>query len=230
MTPTTPIRFQVNKRVALALKKRHPWIYRGQCSSALDAIPVGSLVKLFGPTNEFLGIGLYEPYSAIAIRVLSFDHTELPVDHFDKILKKAWAKRQNKISKFKTNAFRWVHGEADGLPGLTIDVYGHTAIAVFHLETLRPLMAEALWRIAKEFDLEKLYLRPRKVPAEHKQLVNLLTGIEEIVKEPLWFDEQDWSLPCFPLTGQKTGYYLDLRELRTILARFVKPDQSVLNL
>jgi len=86
-------RFQVNKRVEAALKKNHPWIFKNQCSTALGGLKIGSLVRLLGPTNNFLGIGIYEPLGAIAIRVFQWEDILIDEKYFFRKLLKAHNKR-----------------------------------------------------------------------------------------------------------------------------------------
>lgn len=226
----TPIRFQVNKRVEAALKNHHPWIYRNQCSSALDALPVGSLVKIFGTKNNFLGLGIHEPLSAVAIRVFSFQDFEPSPTFFLNKLRRAHEKRLPQILECNTNAYRLLHGEADGFPGVTLDVYGTTGVVVFYLKSWRHYLENPLKEFAKELGLEKLYVKAAHGEQSDPQMENILSGEREIVSEPVWFLEDGLDFPAYPVSGLKTGFFLDLREVRLVLPHLIKKGQTVLNL
>lgn len=222
-------RFQVNKRVEAALKKGHPWVFRRQCSSALEALPLGSLVRLVGTENQFLGWGIYEPLSLVAIRVFSSHEATPDENFFHRQLLKAYAKRQPHLSTAKTDAFRWVHGEADRFPGLTVDVYGKTAVAVFYLQSWKEILAGGLERAAKEIGIKELIAKE-----PHGQQVPLPSGIHQVTAlpttGPIWFQEMGLTYPCFPHSGLKTGFFLDLREVRKKLLTMDLTGKRVLNL
>lgn len=226
---STPLRFQVNKRVEMALKKRHPWIYRGQCSSALDALPVGSFLRIVGTQNNFLAIAIYEPLSAIAIRVISFQDITPDTEFFMTLLIKAWDKRQKQLPRFGATGFRWVHGEADNLPGVAIDVYGDTAIGVFYLPSLIFPLKEALIRAAENTGIKNIWLKkPHQQPDEENPLLQIYG--KDALEEPLFFQESGRTLMAFPSSGLKTGFFLDLRQARFAMPRLVFPGAHVLNL
>ena len=225
-----PIRFQVNKRVEAALKKHHPWIYRNQCSSALQALPIGSLVRVVGTGNQFLGIGLYDPHSAIAIRIFSFEDVSLSEEFFLKKIHKAHHKRLSQLSSYKTNAYRLLHGEADGFPGVTMDVYGDKAVVVFYLKSWQDFLSPVLKVFAGEIGLKHVFTKPPKGDSSSGTLHNLLTASDEAIEEPLWFIENDCDLPCYPVSGLKTGFFLDLREVRRTLPDYIPDQGRVLNL
>lgn len=230
MNLLSPIRFQVNKRVEAALKKHHPWIYRNQCSSALDAIPQGSILRIVGTKNNFLGFGIYEPLSAIAVRVFSFQ--DLPIDEnfFFKKLQRALEKRQPHVHECNTNAYRLLHGEADAFPGVTMDVFDRTAVMVFHIQSWRPLLENSLKKLAAETGLEKIFIKAAHGKNTDDTLENLLTGMTEKIQEPLWFVEDGFDFPAYPASGLKTGFFLDLREVRLVLPHIVQAGDPVLNL
>ncbi|MCB1214459.1 MAG: class I SAM-dependent rRNA methyltransferase, partial [Deltaproteobacteria bacterium] len=226
-------RFQVKKATAQAIQKGHPWIYRRQCSSALKVLPEKSLLRLVGPTNEFLGWGIYEPLSAIAIRVFSKKSNEPTEDFFYQKLLQAWEKRQAFLKGSNTNAFRWVHGEADSFPGLNIDVYDQNAIAVFYLKTWQSLLKNTLVKLGKKLGLKQFLVKEPHGQGKSKQATCLLELFSQKLikfKEPIYFKEGQYLYLAFPLSGQKTGFYLDLRPVRQCLEQLNLKNQRVLNL
>ncbi len=241
-----PLRFQVNKRVESALAKKHPWIYRDQCSSALAAIPVGSLVRAVGTRNQFLGIGLYEPLSSIAIRLFCFEDRPLDGDYFRAALLKAYEKRLPRLQDANTNAFRWIHGESDGFPGLAIDIYDAIGVVVPYLESWVDIAFAELITVAQSIGLQALYLKPphgaalspglqKKLGAPAStngspSLWNLFSKRFEALPEPIRFAENGHCFLAYPASGIKTGFFLDLREVRSAIAAHVSPGDRVLNL
>jgi 23S rRNA (cytosine1962-C5)-methyltransferase len=227
----TPHRFQVNKFVTLALKRHHPWVYRSQCSSALGGVPHGALVRLVGIDNRFLGLGLHDPVSAIAIRVFHWEDVPLEDELFEKKLLKAWDKRVEGRAHFNVDGFRWVHGEADGLPGVVIDVYGKTAVCVFYLPAWEAILTHTLQNMAERCGLERVFIKIAHGQNESiGQLKDLKTGVLTTVAEPVNFHEGELTVPAYPATGLKTGFFLDLREVRTALAHRPFKGKSALNI
>ncbi len=223
-------RFQVNKFVTLALKRHHPWVYRAQCSSALKAIPHGAIVRLVSTDNKFLGLGLHDPVSAIAIRVFHWEDVPIDQELFEKKLLKAWDKRVEGRNHFNVDGFRWVHGEADGLPGVVIDIYGKTAVAVFYLSAWEGLLTPVLKAMIERLGLEHFFIKSAHGQTESAgQLKNLQSGEWTTVVEPALFHEGELSFPAYPSSGLKTGFFLDLREVRTALAHRPFKGKSALN-
>lgn len=236
------IRFQVNKRVELALRQGHPWVFRGQCSTALDAIPIGSFVRLVGTQNTFLGIGIYEPLSAIAIRIVSWKDIELTEAFFVTRLLRAWEQRAKGVAKLELSGFRWVHGEADQLPGVAIDVYDDIAIVQFYLPSWREVLREPISQALEKLHLRAAWEKPVRgktagpviaetAPTNAAEVdVSVYAGDTSSPHEPLTFHESGRSWYAWPLTGLKTGFFLDLRQVRHSLAQLVKPGSRWLNL
>lgn len=226
-------RFQVNKDVAYALRGKHPWIYRKQCSSALTALPVGALVRVVGPKNEFLGIGLYDPLSIIAIRIFCFEDVTIDAQFFYDRLCKKFQERQAQAVLQNTTAFRWIHGEADGFGGLNIDVYQNTAVAVVYLDSWQKHLAAVFHSLSEELSLNHFYCRLPHGQMQSESPDTLYDFKQKSlvkVAEPVWFREGGIEYPAFVATGQKSGFYLDLREVRSCLQNLDLTQKRVLNL
>lgn len=219
-------RFQVNKRVEAALKKNHPWVFTNQCSTAISGLEIGSLVRLVGPSNNFLGIGIYEPLGAIAIRVFQWEEMLLDEKYFLRKLLKAQNKRLKYLASYNTNAYRLIHGEADGFPGLTIDIFDKTAIIVFYLKSWKEILKNILEKELEEMGIEKIYVKG----AHGKKLPPSLWEGVQGEGEPIPFTENSCPFLAWPITGSKTGFFLDLREVRLALANLIKEKNLVLNL
>ncbi|MCX6034665.1 MAG: 23S rRNA (cytosine(1962)-C(5))-methyltransferase RlmI, partial [Chloroflexi bacterium] len=112
-----------------SLLRRHPWIFSGAIAR-LDGNPTsGETVDLLAADGQFLARAAYSPCSQIRARVWTFDPSE-PVDKdfFRRRIKTAIAPRDTRNVTRDTNAFRLIHAESDGLPGLIVDRYADTLV------------------------------------------------------------------------------------------------------
>ena len=145
----------VYKRVILkrgkeeSLKRFHPWVFSGAIAR-MDNIEEGDLVTVYDHEGNLIGNGHYQ-IGSIAVRILTFDDTEIDSAFFVKRLTEAYKMRQALgLSRPDNNAFRLVHGEGDFLPGLVVDIYGSTAVMQAHspgMHFARNLIADALTRL-----------------------------------------------------------------------------------
>jgi len=120
----------LRKNLGRALRQGHPWIFRDALVEAL-AIPNGTMVAVAGRDGRPLAHGYWDATGPIAVRVLDL---QLPRDTRALVcdrLRQALAKRLARLDRDKTNAFRWVHGEADVLPGIHVDLYDQVAVVRF---------------------------------------------------------------------------------------------------
>ena len=111
----------------------------------------GDWVRVVSSQGEFLALGQYQ-IGSIAVRIFSFDEDEFDDEFFLRRLQSAYELRQTLgLIRDDNNAYRLVHGEGDGLPGLIIDVYAHTAVMQAHtagIHYIREELAEDLIRVA----------------------------------------------------------------------------------
>lgn len=219
-----PKRYQVKKEAAGAVKQGHPWIYRSGVSSAAEIFKTGQLLQLVDAQNGILGYGLFEKDGMIAIRVLKQGSTVPDAKWAQARIEKALAKR-DQVRKY-TNAFRAIHGENDGLPGVVVDIYGDTAV----LQTYAPSV-DALGRYVGAVVRERLGLRNLvwKLPVKRKA-----TRPDRILRGKLpgevKIQEGKLTLTVPVGEGQKSGAFLDLRGLRKWVASQKLTGKKVLNL
>src|SRR5450759_162037 len=104
---------------------RHPWIFASSIGKLEGSPGMGETVRIGNAKGQVLGWGAYSPDSQIRVRVWSFDPAEtIDVAFFRKKLLRAIDLRQTAAYDSRTNAYRLVHAESDGLPGLIVDQYG----------------------------------------------------------------------------------------------------------
>jgi 23S rRNA (cytosine1962-C5)-methyltransferase len=196
------------ERLEASLLGGHPWVYREHVAPSFVAAH-GSFVRL--RCGRFDGIALWDQDSALALRIYS--RGEVPGSAwYEQRLRDAWALRAPLLDQ-QTNALRWVHGEADALPGIVIDYYaGYAVIA---------LDSSACEGIAKELAtiLHKVHpvlgvLQRKRHAAGDERLVSLLG---DPAPETLIVTENGLKLKVDLNAGQKTGLFLDQRENRALI-------------
>lgn len=214
-----------------SLKRFHPWIFSGAILRIDDGIEEGDIVKVLSHEGEYLATGHYQKGS-IAVRVLSFD--DIPIDDtFWETRIAAALSVRTKIGLADNpgnNTYRLVHGEGDYLPGLVIDCYGHTAVIQAHsvgMHYCRGAVCRALLKVMGGRTGQVFYKSETTLPAKAglNQENGFLYGSTDdntAVENGLKF-HIDW------LKGQKTGFFIDQRENRSLLEHYAK-GKSVLNM
>lgn len=214
-----------------SLKRFHPWIFSGAILRMDDGIEEGELVKVVTFDKEFIAIGHYQ-IGSIAVRILSFRDITIDQEFWKSRLKAALNMRiAIGIADNPTNnTYRLVHGEGDMLPGLIIDCYGKTAVMQAHsvgMHVERLPICEALRCVMGRRIEHVFYKSETTLPfkAELGQQDGFLYGGSDdnvAIENGLKF-HVDW------LKGQKTGFFVDQRENRTLLEKYAK-NRSVLNM
>lgn len=222
---------QLKKGKEESLKRFHPWIFSGAILRMDDGIEEGELVKVVTFNREFIAIGHYQ-IGSIAVRVLSFRDITIDQEFWMSRLKAALNMRiAIGIADNPTNnTYRLVHGEGDMLPGLIIDCYGKTAVMQAHsvgMHVERLPICEALRSVMGSRIEHVFYKSETTLPfkAELGQQDGFLYGGSDdnmAIENGLKF-HVDW------LKGQKTGFFVDQRENRTLLEKYAK-NRSVLNM
>lgn len=222
---------QLKKGKEESLKRFHPWIFSGAILRMDDGIEEGELVKVVTFNREFIAIGHYQ-IGSIAVRVLSFRDITIDQEFWKSRLKAALNMRiAIGIADNPTNnTYRLVHGEGDLLPGLIIDCYGKTAVMQAHsvgMHVERLPICEALKSVMGSRIEHVFYKSETTLPfkAELGQQDGFLYGGSDdnvAIENGLKF-HVDW------LKGQKTGFFVDQRENRTLLEKYAK-NRSVLNM
>ena len=214
-----------------SLKRFHPWVFSGAIAGANGKLNEGDIVRIVSNENELMGYGHYQ-IGSIAVRMLTFK--EEKIDHAFWVTRLSEALRLRKAlqltGRADNNIYRLVHGEGDRLPGLVIDVYGKTAVMQAHsvgMHMSREQIADALIE-ASEGLIEKVYYKSETTlpfKADLHQENGFLRGHDEgnVAVEKGLKVHIDW------LRGQKTGFFVDQRENRSLLEHYAK-GRNVLNM
>lgn len=220
-------RYQINKQILSILKSGHPWVFRSHVSSAIEVFQSGQLLKLVDHENKVCGHGLYDPDGLIAIRILKDFNEDSPTGWFAQKLSKALKKRQQ-LQNY-TNAFRALHGENDGFPGVVLDVYGSTGVLQTYsssVDSMGRYLAELAVNQLKLTDLIWKMPTKRSSPKETLSARVLRGHLPNQVK----FHEGKMKFTVQIGSGQKSGAFLDLRALRKWLSAQNLNGKRILNL
>lgn len=225
----------IYKRVILkrgkeeSVKRFHPWIFSGAIARA-DKMEEGDLVTVYTHDGALLGNGHFQ-IGSIAVRLLTFDDTEIDEQSYVKRLTAAYGLRKALgLMRDDNNAFRLVHGEGDFLPGLVIDIYGHTAVMQAHspgMHFARNIIAQALTELPGDLVHNVYYKSETTLPykAQLDPQNDYIVGsydTDVAIENGLKF-HVDW------LKGQKTGFFVDQRENRRLLEHYAA-GRRVLNM
>ena len=224
--PYPKVILQKGKEVSLL--RKHHWVFSGAIAKTEAGIEAGSLVSVYSSKNEFLGIGHFAQGS-IMVRIISFEDRSIDAAFWVEKLTAAHAMRASlQLADQDTTVYRLVHGEGDGLPGLIIDFYQGTAVIQAHNLGMHQHLAEIAEGLKTVYgsELKGVYDKSAEtLPKTDSSLGNeWVWGKAEtdLVKEYGATYKIDWE------KGQKTGFFIDQRENRKLVASYAK-GKKVLN-
>ncbi len=209
-----------------AIERRHPWIFSGALMKSKQDIKDGQPVWVQTQKGEIIATGHYSDAS-IMVRVLAFEKVSIDLSFFNDQIQQALNLRKNILGlpNKKTNAYRLIAGEGDHLSGLIVDIYDKHAIIQCHTEGMyqaRHIISEALQNVFKE-GLKTIFLKSIHIKESQYESEFLMGTVEQaVVKEHGLSFTVNWK------EGQKTGFFLDQRDNRTLLQEYSK-DKNVLN-
>ena len=202
----------------------HPWVFSGAIDAWRGQPDTGDVVEVFNADGEWIARGLAHPRAGLAVRVCTTRH-DTPVDaaYFRARIDRAVALREKLFpptALARTNAYRLIFSEADGLSGLIVDRYGDTlAVRVGAAALVRhlPVLLDAL---RDRTGIAKLHVRAEGDDAEREEIdsaalaaLSTGSGRTDILQDGYRF-EVDLD------AGQKTGFYLDQRVNRARIASY----------
>lgn len=225
-----------------SLLRFHPWVFSGAIAQIVGEPAEGDVVGVYSSSGDFLACGHYQ-IGSIAVRILSFNDDALKPDYYKNMIDSALhlriamglaVKPGEDASGRKTNCYRLVHGEGDGLPGLIVDWYDGVCVMQAHSAGIfraKKQVCEALKAVYGD-SLKAVYDKSSGT-APFKAGLELVDGYL-YKKEGFNDDEQtvienghkflvNWT------EGQKTGFFLDQRENRAMVEK-LSAGRKVLNL
>ncbi len=201
----------------------HPWIFSGAIQEIKGNTQNGDLVDVFEDSGKFIGKGFINQKSQIAVRLLTWDiHEKIDPEFFHRKIAEAIRLRENVLAMSSvSSAYRLIHSEADGLPGLTVDRYNDLLCVQFlsiGMDQRRDLIVDVLRQEAHAATIVEKYspgVRQREGLEEIEYRVYGPEPPEKIV-----ITEYGLQFEVSLRKGQKTGFYLDQRENRRKLSRY----------
>lgn len=208
-----------------SIVRKHPWVFSGAIKSTSGNPEEGDLVDVIANKGRFLGRGHFANGS-IAVRILSFIEDEPIKNIYSNRIKSAYDLRNSLglVDNPETNIYRLVHAEGDNLPGLIIDYYAGNCVVQCHSAGMYKdidLIRDAIISVYRK-KINSIYLKSEAtLPKnfEGYQGDGFLHGTAEMPVVSVEYGNQfniNW------ITGQKTGFFIDQRENRALIAKYSK--------
>jgi 23S rRNA (cytosine1962-C5)-methyltransferase len=212
-----------------SLQSGHLWIFSGALQQPPHWIEPGGLVDVKSSTGQFVARGYYNPHTNIAIRLLTHHIDQaIDVDFLRKRIRSA-ADLRKVFDPDKTNAYRLINSEGDGLPGLIVDRFAEILVAQLHTAGIERLRSQLIDALLEETATRGILLRNDSLSRRREGLKleepQVVTGG---VPTQVTVRENNVLFLVDPWQGQKTGFYLDQRDKREALRKYARA-KRVLN-
>jgi 23S rRNA (cytosine1962-C5)-methyltransferase len=214
-----------------SIKRKHPWIFSGAVQKIYGDPSLGETVKIISAEGEELGFAAYSSISSISARMWNFN-TEQKINSeffFGKMRVAINLRNELNLINPLNNACRLIYGENDGLPGFIVDKYADVLVVQIlsaGSEYWKEKLIEILNKITSAKTIfERSDVEVRKLEGlESKK--DILVG--ELNKNPIEILENGYKFNVDVVNGQKTGFYLDQRENRKAIQKYIN-NRDVLN-
>lgn len=219
---------KIKKDRIISIRRRHPWVFSGgvlehnHCSD-------GDIVEVQSQNGEFLAMAYFQEGS-IMLRILSFEKVVIDLDFWKRTFTKAFHLRRHLgLPNEMTNAYRLLHGEGDGIPGLIIDIYNDMAVMQCHAIGIHKQISMITNAIEATIPGVNIIYNKSKntLPKEYAEEVE--DGFVKGSCDIITIKEYNNIFEIDPVDSQKTGFFLDQRENRKLLSQFTE-GKAVLNL
>lgn len=208
-----------------SLMRRHPWVFSGAIARVSAEIEEGEIVDVYTSSGDFIARG-HSQVGSIAVRVLSFEQEAISAEWWSGRIASALEVRRalGLVGAADTTCYRLVHGEGDNLPGLVIDIYGSTAVVQCHSVGMYLSLGEIVEALKENFGsaLTAIYNKSSQT-MPYKAEIEVEDGYlwghgegEEVVLEGGHKFAVNWA------KGQKTGFFIDQRANRALVAHYAK--------
>ena len=221
----------LKKGKEFSVLRKHPWVFSGAVLKTSPSLSQGQVVEVQQYDGTYLGKGHYQHGGSIVVRMLSLLNEDIDQDFWNQVLSKAFLYRKSLglTDNRLTNAYRLIHGEGDGLPGLVIDVYGDIFVIQCHSIGMYLQKNEIGNAIKFVYARENIsvYCRAKDtLPDFFSQNIEDTFLMGNTVETTILENGQKFHVNI--IEGQKTGFFLDQRENRLLLQSMAK-NKSVLN-
>jgi 23S rRNA (cytosine1962-C5)-methyltransferase len=199
---------------------RHPWVFSGAFASGFDDLENGDLVHVADANGKIIGTGTFSSHSQIAVRV--FEFSEVTIDREWIAGRIAAAQNRRELLGYgpgtNTTGYRLIFGEADEFPGLIVDRYDNVLViqsATAGVDRLKPLVVDVL---TEQFQPRAIVERS-DIPVRKEEGVEEFDGLlagDDVTE--VEFLENGLRFVAEVLAGQKTGFFLDQKDLRRTIS------------
>lgn len=202
-----------------AVRAGEPWLFDGSIASASpDDLPSGSIAIVFDDRRRVAGVGLWDPDSPIRVKMLhSGGPATIDAAFWHSRLRSALERRQGLIDDPDTTAWRWVHGENDGLPGLVVDRYADTLVVKVYTAAWAPHLDDVLAALVDLGAPERIVMRRSRRIGDALAYADGETVVGTAPTRPVVFRERGLTMAADVVSGHKTGHFLDQRDNRALV-------------
>lgn len=223
------IKLTVRQKRSGPAKGFHPWVFSKALLSIPEGIKPGEPVSLYDESGLFIAIGYFNSYGQISVRLWGYEADEaVGEDFFTRRIERSWEIRRRYVETADTNAYRIINGENDLLPGLIVDKYGEYLVVQFHTKGIE------YWKNTIIDSLNKT-LKPRGIYERSDVSVRTIEKLDVFrgtlsgeVPDIIEIRENGLRFLVDVKEGQKTGFFLDQRDKRLALIKYVE-GRDVLN-
>ncbi|MGQ0816365.1 MAG: class I SAM-dependent rRNA methyltransferase [Gemmatimonadota bacterium] len=205
----------VSRRAATRWAHGHPWIYRSDVIQTPTT--AAGTTRVTDENGRLLGTALWSPSSQISLRMLTRDDRPIDAGFWRERIEAALAYRESLA--IDGNAYRLVHGEADGTPSLVVDRYGDYLVTQFLSAGLEAYRDDIVAALIDRVQPKGLLARNDVAVRTHENLPLTVELLHGDVPERIEVREADVRYLVAPWKGQKTGAFLDQRENRVRAGR-----------
>lgn len=207
-------------RLKIARRSSHPWIFQKMVEKPANRLPGGTVVDIVDRDEQWVGRGFYNGHSRIALRVLTSDRDELIDDaFFTRRLEQAIRLRRDWLGlDAVTDSYRLVHSEGDGLSGLVVDRFGSILVLEFFSAGMYRVRTTIQEVLARNYPDSRFYW----FAEEHVQKQESFDCRAPEPPPPEVISENGVRFRVAPGSKHKTGFFLDQRDNRRLLASFCK--------
>lgn len=206
----------VNKKGVKRVRSGHLWIFRS------DIIKIeangGEIVSVFDEANDFIGKAFFSDKSEISLRIITTENIEIDFEFWKQRFQAAFERRQS-IEK-TSNAYRLINSEADFIPSLIVDNYNGVFVIQTLSQTTEKLKSVFIKVLIELFTVKSILERNDAKVRELEGLEIINSVLYGKIPEEIIIEQDSIKFRVSPLSGQKTGSFLDQRENHFAVRKF----------
>ncbi len=212
-----------------ALLRRHPWVFSGAIQKRDNGIEGGEIVSVCDSRGRHLGFGYCNPVTPISVRMLSFGEEEITRDYLRGLVRNAVTSRVNNPLLRDTDSYRIIFSEGDMFPGLIVDSYGNHLVMQCLTLGIDRMKTSIIEILIDELQPKSIYERSDHEGRRLEGLDSSQGQVYGTTPEEVVIHENGLSYYVQIHRGHKTGFYLDQRDNRSLIARLAS-GRDLLNL